>query len=97
MLVQGPGPGVWKGAPPNDTEPPDPPDNGDMEERVTALEKDMKDVRERLIKIEAKIDNLPTIFATKGDLAEAKFQIIVWVAGVVVFAQLLPMVVRALN
>jgi phage shock protein A len=43
---------------------PQPPDNDNMEARVAALETDMKDVRDRLVKIEAKLDAT----ATKADL-----------------------------
>ena len=68
----------------------EPPDNGDMDAQVTALEKDMKEVRERLIKIEAKLDGMPSLFTTKPDLSEAKTQIIMWVVGAVLFAQVLP-------
>ena len=40
-------------------------------ERVANLEVDMRDVRDRLIKIETKMDQFVDIFATKADLYEA--------------------------
>lgn len=45
--------------PPRSTPPGgDPPD--DMEKRLAALEGDVKDIRERLIKVEGKLDHMPT-------------------------------------
>jgi hypothetical protein len=84
--------GPWQGAPLQDDG--EPPDNGNMEGRVKTLEADMRDVRERLIKIEAKLDNLPAIFATKADLSEAKTSIIMWVVGAIFLAQLLPALLK---
>lgn len=85
----------WKGPPLHaDGEPPD---NDGMEARVAALEKDMKDVRERVIKIEAKIDNLPSMFASKSDLAEAKTSIILWVVSAVFLVQFIPGFLRKLG
>lgn len=71
----------WRGAPVEDRG--GPPHNGDMEA-----------IRERLIKIETKLDTLTTIFATKADVSEAKFQIILWVVSAVFLAQLLPGLLR---
>lgn len=57
-------------------------DNGDMEltARVAHLETDMKDVRERLTRMEAKIDT----FATKADLHEMSSNMIKWMVGTAV-------------
>jgi len=66
--------------------PVDPPggggDNGgmDLSARVGHLEDDMKDVRDRLARMEPRLD----AFATKGDLAETKAEIIKWVVGTAV-------------
>jgi hypothetical protein len=66
--------------------PVDPPggggDNGgmDLSERVGRLEVDMKDVRDRLARMEPRME----AFATKGDLAETKSEIIKWVVGTAV-------------
>lgn len=59
-----------------------PPHNEDMElsERVGHLEKDMKDVRDRLARMETRLD----AFATKSDLADTKSEIIKWVVGTAV-------------
>lgn len=60
----------------------DPPHNGgmDLSERVGHLEVDMKDVRDRLARMEPRME----AFATKGDLAETKAEIIKWVVGTAV-------------
>lgn len=75
----------------------EPPDNGGMEARVAALEKDVKDVRERVIKIESKLDGFPALFASKSDVSEAKAQIIMWVVGAIFLAQLMPPIIAALS
>ena len=43
-------------------------DNGPMEARVTKLEDFAQDTRERLTRIEARLDTFPAVFATKEDL-----------------------------
>jgi hypothetical protein len=40
-------------------------------ERVANLETDMRDVRDRLVKIESKMDSFAGAFASKADLYEA--------------------------
>lgn len=57
-------------------------DNGGMEltDRVAHLETDMKDVRERLTRMEAKID----AFATRADLHEMSSNMIKWMVGIAV-------------
>ncbi len=54
-----------------------PTDNGDMEARVTALEDFAKDAKERLTRIETKLDHT----ATKADVAEAANSQIKWMVG----------------
>lgn len=44
------------------------PDNEPMDERIKALEAFAHDARERLARIETKLDGLSSIFATKGEL-----------------------------
>jgi hypothetical protein len=65
-----------------------------MDARVIALEKDMKDVRERTIKIEATLESFKSIFASKGDVSEAKTTIILWVVGAVFLAQFIPSILK---
>lgn len=43
----------------------------DLNERVASFETDIRDVRERLIRVEARLDSLATSFATKSDLSDA--------------------------
>lgn len=85
------------------TTPPEPPDPPDMQARITKLEASAQDARDRLVRIEARLDGHEKLFASKEDLAraegslkaaiaEAKNSIVVWVVGAVFFAQLLPSV-----
>ncbi len=48
----------------------EPPYDGGMEltDRVGNLEIDMRDVRDRLARVEIKLDTFPNVFATKEDL-----------------------------
>lgn len=64
----------------------EPPDNGGMEliERVGHLETDMKDVRDRLTRIEVRIDAIDSHMATKADLAEAMNGMVKWIVGTAV-------------
>ena len=50
----------------------EPPDNGDMEARIAKLESLAEKTSERLIRIEAKQDDLAKHYATKEDLALLK-------------------------
>jgi hypothetical protein len=68
----------------------EPPDNGDMEARTAKLEAAAQDTRERLARIETKMDQ----YATKADLAEAKNSIVTWVVSAVLLAQLLPAILK---
>lgn len=56
-----------------------PPYDGGMEltDRVGNLETDMKDVRDRLGRVEVKLDT----FSTKADLADAKADLVKWIVG----------------
>lgn len=57
-----------------------PPHNGDMEARVAKLEDFAQDTRERLTRIETKLDS----FATKADLQEMSGSMIKWMVGTAV-------------
>lgn len=45
-----------------------PPDNGSMETRVTNLEVAAQDTRDRLVRIESRLENFERNYATKEDL-----------------------------
>lgn len=57
-----------------------PPDNGQMETRVTRLEEFAQETRDRLTRIETKLDT----FATKADLQEMSGSMIKWMVGTAV-------------
>lgn len=65
-----------------------------MLRRIEQLEKDGREVRERLIRIEARMDEAFKAFATKADLSESANRIIMWVVGTVLLAQILPPLLR---
>jgi len=58
----------------------EPPDNGDMENRVLKLEYFAEETRDRLVRIETKLET----FATKEDLADAKADLVKWIVGTAV-------------
>lgn len=55
----------------------EPPHTGNMEARVQTLEKFAQDARERLTRIETKLDHS----ATKADLADMKADMVKWIVG----------------
>ena len=72
-----------------------------MEARITTLETDMRDVRDRLVRVEVKLDGLTSEsqnFATKDSVkaavSEAKNSIIMWVVSAIFLAQLLPTLLK---
>lgn len=71
-----------------------PPYDGDMESRVAKLETDAQAGRDRLVRIESKVDHIDKDMAskdgTKAAIAEAKNSIIMWVVSAILLAQLLP-------
>ena len=82
----------------------EPPDNDSMEQRVAKLESAAQDMRERLTRIECKIDSLEKHGATKADLMSVKAdmtagqnRIIMWVVGAALFPHLLPLIIAALQ
>lgn len=75
-------------------------DDGGMNARIDRLEQAVAKVAEevraidmRLLKIETRCD----AFATKADVAEAKFGVVQWVAGTFIAGQILPVVLKALH
>lgn len=50
----------------------DPPGGDDVERRVEALEKSIPDIRERLARVETKVDHIEKNMATKADIAELR-------------------------
>lgn len=56
----------------------EPPEDRMMEKRVDKLESAMQDARERLIKIEAKVDSIDKHGATKADLSGMESTLIKW-------------------
>ena len=76
------------------------PHDPDMEKRIEKLEKLSEEVRERLLKVELKLDNCATkadlaenkalIAESKAAISEAKSSIILWVVGAVILAQFVP-------
>lgn len=73
-------------------------DNGDMEKRVEKLEQTTQETRDRLVRIESRIDNidrnLSGHYATKADMTESKNSIIMWVVSAILLAQLLPPILK---
>lgn len=57
----------------------EPPDNGNVElaERIEAVETDVRDVRDRLGRVETKLDGL----ATKAEMHDLKAELIKWTVG----------------
>ncbi|MBV2132024.1 hemolysin XhlA family protein [Pseudomonas sp. MAP12] len=49
-----------------------PPGGNDMEKRVEALEKAIPDIRERLVRLETKLDSVEKNMATRSDMAELR-------------------------
>ena len=71
-----------------------------MEERVAKLEALATKVDERLHAIDIKVGKIETRLdysATKGDVAEAKSSIIIWVVSAVFLAQILPQLPKIID
>lgn len=73
------------------------PDNGPMEARLTTLESDMRDVRDRLVRVEVKLDGvekkvdlLPSKDFVVSEVSRSANKIIIWVVIAVGAAQLIP-------
>lgn len=83
--------------PPPIAPPPQAGDNDGMERRLTDLENDMKDVRERLVRVETKIDaaqqkldSLPSKDFVTAAVSGSTTKMIIWVAALVGAAQIIP-------
>lgn len=78
-------------------------DNDPMEARITALETDMRDVRDRLVRVEVKFDTLdkkvdllPSKDFVVSEVSKSANKIIIWVVVAVGAAQLIPSLVLPL-
>lgn len=76
-------------------------DNGGMEKRFEAIEKDVREVRERLVRVETKVDGiekkvaeLPSKEFVTVAVSGSSNKIILWVIGVVRGAQFIPALLR---
>lgn len=81
-----------------------PPDNGDMDARVSKLESIAEKTGERLAVIEkdvtiikTQMDAFTKHYATKADLTDAKNSIIMWVVSAFLLAQLMPSILKKLG
>lgn len=80
----------------------EPPYDGGMEARVTKLEAAAQDTRERLVRIETRLEHIDgkintemvTKDSMKAAIAEAKNSIIMWVVSAILLAQLLPSLLK---
>lgn len=71
-----PGPkGRDNGGSPGNTGGGNPPGDSELEKRVQALEKAIPDMRERLVRVETKLDTMEKTMATKDDLRVLKGEI----------------------
>lgn len=76
-------------------------DNGDMESRIVKLEEFAQDARERLVKIDTRLDHIEKTMATMATkdgmaaaISEAKNSIIMWVVSAILLAQVLPSLLK---
>lgn len=58
-----------------------PPNGSDMEKRVEQLEKALPEIREKLVRVEAKVEGIEKHGATKADLAGLEATLIKWFVG----------------
>ncbi|OVE45688.1 hypothetical protein [Chromobacterium violaceum] len=70
------------------------PNNEDMEARVSKLEQDISQVKDKLNTVSTDVAVIKSNYATKADVAEAKNSIIMWVVSAVLLAQVLPMILK---
>ncbi|WP_346827260.1 hypothetical protein [Serratia inhibens] len=63
---------------------------GDMLQRIKDLEKDMHGIK-------TDIAVMKSNYATRADVSDAKFSIIVWVVSAIFIAQLLPIIIGAIK
>ncbi|GJI98515.1 hypothetical protein RugamoR57_52330 [Duganella caerulea] len=60
----------------------------DIETKLTGLEESIAETRERVIKIETRLDHMDANMATKADLANLSATMIKWIVGMVTGAGL---------
>jgi outer membrane murein-binding lipoprotein Lpp len=65
-----------------------------MEIRVTKLENDVDTLKAGVATLKIDVAVIKSNYATKADIADAKNSIIMWVASVVLLAQLLPVILK---
>jgi hypothetical protein len=71
--------------------------DGGMEARVSKLESIAEKTSEKLAAIDLRLTKLETrseSFATKADVSDAKYQIVVWVVATFILSQVLPIVLK---
>ncbi|TDR82181.1 hypothetical protein [Paludibacterium purpuratum] len=72
----------------------EPPDNRNMEARVSKLEQDFAQINDKLNAVTTDVAVIKSNYATKADVAEAKNSIIMWVVSAILLAQVLPMLLK---
>lgn len=72
----------------------EPPDNGNMEARVSKLESIAEKTSDRLAALEKDVAVIKSNYSTKADVAEAKNSVIMWVVSAILLAQLLPSLIK---
>jgi hypothetical protein len=75
----------------------EPPDDGDMEKRITKLEAMADRTSERLGSLERDVAVIKSNYATKADVSDAKNSIIMWVVSAIFLAQLIPALLKKLG
>lgn len=57
-------------------------DNGSMETRVKALEETMVTVRDRLTKIETRLEHMPTKAELHKEISDQTWKMVTWMTGI---------------
>ena len=70
---------------------------GTMEGRISKLETLGEKTVERFITLERDVAVIKSNYATKSDLSDAKNSIVIWVVSAILFAQLLPILLRKIG
>ena len=72
----------------------EPPGGNQMEARIGKLEALADKIAERLGSLERDVAVIKSNYATRGDIADAKNSIVMWVVSAILLAQLLPAVLK---